>query len=147
MKKFIMSLSLLLTIGLTTMFANTELKVDPRVLSAFQIDFSLANDVKWELKAGRYLARFNLYGQIFIARYSTEAELINTIRNIQYNQLPISILRSLEKKYSNADFINILEESRDNKTNYFIQVVNEKKKILVQSDASGFLWTIKKMNI
>ncbi len=145
MKKAILALSMYLTIGLTTALADKEKKVDPRVLSAFQKDFSLAENVKWEIKDGLSKARFSIFDQSLVAWYNAEAELVTTIRNISYKQLPLSVIKSLEEKYGEADFTNMQEVTKDQETNYFIQVETKVKKLIIKSNFAGNLSVFKKI--
>lgn len=145
MKKAILALSMFLTIGLSAALAYEETKVDPKVLSAFQKDFSLAENVKWEIKTGLSQVRFSIYDQSLIAWYNAEAELISTARNILYKQLPLSVIKSLEEKYSEADFTSMQEITKGNETNYFIQVESKEKKLLLKANSSGSLSVVKKI--
>lgn len=145
MKKAILALSLFLTIGLTAALAYEETKVDPKVLSAFQKDFSFAKNVKWEVKTGISQVRFSIYDQSIIAWYNAEAELVSTARNILYNQLPLSVIKSLEEKYGEADFTSMQEITRGNETNYFIQVETKEKKLLLKAYSSGSLSVVKRI--
>ena len=145
MKKAILALSMFLTIGLTAALAYEETKVDPKVLSAFQKDFSFAENVKWEITTGLSQVRFSIYDQSLIAWYNAEAELISTARNILYKQLPLSVIKSLEEKYSEADFTSMQEITKGNETNYFIQVESKEKKLLLKANSSGSLSVVKKI--
>jgi hypothetical protein len=72
---------------------------------------------------GGNLARvkFSLNDQGVTAWYNSDAELVTTARNILYNQLPISVMRSLDKEYEGADIFGIVEISRNNETYYQIR--------------------------
>lgn len=145
MKKAFLALSIFLTIGFTTALAYNEKKVDPKVLSAFQKEFSLAENVKWEIKDGLSQVRFSLFDQSLVAWYNSEAELLSTVRNISYKQLPLSVIKSLEEKYGEADFTSMLEVTRAHETNYIIQVEAKEKKLLLKSNAEGNLSVVKKI--
>lgn len=145
MKKIILAVSMFLTIGVSATFANDGTKVDPKVLSAFQNDFASAKDAKWEIKTGISQVKFSLYDQYLIAWYNEEAKLISTVRNILYQQLPLSVIKSLEDKYNGADFLSITEVTKENETNYFIQVETKEKKLLLKANSSGNLSVVKKI--
>ena len=125
MKKIFVMLVAFLTIGVVVSVAREESNVDPKILSAFQKEFSFAKDVKWEVKGEFAQVNFSLNDYGFIAWYNSEAKLVGTARNILYMQLPLSVIRSLEKNYANANVSGIVEITRDNET--FYQILAEKK--------------------
>ena len=145
MKKIFVALFAFLTIGIASSFANEEPNVDPRILSAFQKEFSFAKDVKWEMKGDLAQVNFSLNDHGFVAWYNSNAELISTARNILYMQLPLSIIRSLEKNYSDADFSGIIEVTRNNETFYQLQAVKKNKKLLLKASQDGNIIVIKRI--
>jgi hypothetical protein len=144
MKKIIIALSVLLTAGLPAVFAGNETKVDPRVLSAFQKDFSLAKSIFWNADGEFTQVRFLVNEQGFVAWYNTDAELVSTARNILYNQLPLSVIRSLEEKYNSSDLISILEVTHGSETTYLIYAEGKDKKFLLKATPSGEITIVKK---
>ena len=144
MKKIFVALFAFLTIGVA-LFANEDPTIDPRIVSAFQKEFSFAKDARWEMKAGLAQVRFSINDQGFVAWYNANAELVSTARNILYMQLPLSVIRSLEKVYSDASFSNIIEFTRDNETFYQIQAEKKNKKLLLKASPGGTISVIKKI--
>ena len=145
MKKTFVTLFTLLTIGITASIADPGSDVDPKILSAFQKEFSFAKNVKW-LEEGN-LARviFSLNDQGITAWYNSDAELVTTARNILYNQLPISVMRSLDKEYSGADILGITEINRNDETYYQIRADKRGKKLLLKANPSGNIIVLKKI--
>ena len=80
-----------------------------------------------------------------MAWYNSDAELVTTARNILFNQLPISVIRALEKEYSGADFFGITEVSRNNETWYQIRADEKNKKYLLKASPSGNIIVLKKI--
>src|SRR5678815_3395114 len=109
MKKIVVTLLALLTIGITVTLAGPATNVDPKILSAFRKEFSFAKNVKWEEEGNLARVVFLLNDQGITAWYNSDAELVTTARNILYNQLPISVMRSLDKELS---LIHISEPTR-----------------------------------
>jgi len=109
MKKTFSLLFAFLIIGITAVMANERADVDPKILSAFQKEFSFAKNAKWEVKGNLTQVNFLLNDQGVSAWYNSDAELVTTARNILYNQLPISVIRALEKEYVGADFFGITD--------------------------------------
>ena len=145
MKKILVALFAFLTIGTVASFANEEPGVDPRILSAFQKEFSFAKDVKWEMKGDLAQVNFSLNDHGFVAWYNSNAELVTTARNILYMQLPLSVIRSLEKNYSNANFSGIIEVTRNNETFYQLQAEKKNKKLLLKAGPEGNIIVIKRI--
>src|SRR5688572_24838396 len=109
MKKTFLTLFAFLIFALSAVMASERVDVDPKILSVFQKEFSFAKNAKWEIKGHLTRVIFLLNDQVVMAWYNSDAELVTTARNILYNQLPISVIRVLEKEYASADFFGITE--------------------------------------
>jgi hypothetical protein len=145
MKKTFVTLFALLTIGITVSLADPRTNVDPKILSAFEKEFSFAKNVKWEEEGSLARVIFSLNDQGITAWYNSDAELVTTARNILYNQLPISVMRSLDKEYPGADIFGIVEISRNDETWYQIQADKHGKKFLLKANSSGNIIVLKKI--
>ena len=145
MKKTFVTLFALLTIGITVSLAHRITNVDPKILSAFQKEFSFAKNVKWEEEGNLARVIFSLNDQRITAWYNSDAELVTTARNILYNQLPISVMRSMDKEYDGADILGIVEISRNNETWYQIRADKKSKKLLLKASPSGNITVLKKI--
>ena len=145
MKKTFVTLFAFLSIGIVVSLANENHDVDPKILSAFQKEFSFAKDVKWEIKGEFVQVNFSLNDHGFVAWYNSEAELIGTARNILYMQLPLSVIRSLEKDYADANFSGIVEITRNGETFYQVQAERKNKKLLLKASPGGNITVIKKI--
>lgn len=145
MKKIFVALFAFLTIGLATSFANEEHNIDPSILSAFQKEFSFAKDVKWEMKGEFAQVYFSLNDHGFVAWYNSNAELVSTARNILYMQLPLSVIRALEKNYSDAHFSGIIEVTRNNETFYQLYAERKNKEFLLRASPGGNITVIKRI--
>jgi hypothetical protein len=145
MKKIFVTLFAFLTIGVVVSVATEKPDVDPKILSAFQKEFSFAKNVKWEVKGEFAQVNFSLNDYGFVAWYNSEAELVSTARNMLYMQLPLSVIRSLEKNYTDANLSGIVEITRDNETFYQIQVEKKHKKLLLKASPDGNIIVIKRI--
>ena len=145
MKKTFSALLVFLLIGISAAMASERPDVDPKILSAFQKEFSFAKNAKWEVKGSLAQVYFLLNDQGVSAWYNSDAELVTTARNILYNQLPISVIRALEKKHTGADFFAITEVSRNNETYYQIRVEERNKKFLLKVSPAGNISILKKI--
>lgn len=144
MKKTFVALLAFLAVGISASFAG-ELPVDPKILSAFEKEFSFAKNVKWEVKGPFTQVNFSLNEQGIVAWYNEEAELVSTARNLLYNQLPLSVIKSLENDYADASLFGIVEINRDGETFYHIRADKKNKKLLLKATPVGNISVIKKI--
>jgi hypothetical protein len=145
MKKTFLSLLTFFIIGSSALMASERADVDPKILSAFQKEFSFAKNAKWEVKGNLIQVSFLLNDQGVSAWYNSDAQLVITARNILYNQLPISVIRALDKEYAGADFFGITEVNRNNETYYQIRADEKSKKYLLKASPSGNIIVLKKI--
>lgn len=145
MKKTFVTLLALLTIGITVSIADPGNDIDPKILSAFQKEFSFAKNVRWQEEGNLARVIFLLNDQGVTAWYNSDAELVTTARNILYNQLPISVIRSLDKEYADAEIFGITEINRNDEIWYQIQVNKKDKKYLLKARPSGNIIMLKKI--
>ena len=145
MKKTFVTLFLSVTVLVSALAAPIDPEVDPKIVSAFQKEFSFAKDVKWQQKGELFQVNFSLYDHGFIAWYNAEAELISTARNILYMQLPLSVIKTLQQNYDGADFSGIVEITRNDQTSYHINAEIKKKKYLLEANSYGNVIMVKKI--
>ncbi len=145
MKKIVVTLLALLTIGIAASIANEERDVDPKILSAFQKEFSFAQNVKWQIKGKFAQVNFSVNDQAFIAWYNADAELVSTALNILYMQLPLSVIKTLEKDFADASCYGFVEITRDDETLYQIQAERKNRKLLLQVSPGGNVMMVKRV--
>ena len=145
MKKTFVTLFTILTIGIAAALAAGKADVDPKILSAFQKEFSCAKNAKWEEEGNLVRVNFLLNDQGITAWYNSDAELVTTARSIFYNQLPISVIRSLDKEYAGAEIFGITEINRNDETWYQIRANKKDKKYLLKASPSGNIIVLKKI--
>ena len=145
MKKTFVTLLTLLTIGITVTIADPVTPVDPKILSAFQKEFSFAKSVSWQEDGSLTRVNFVMNDQGITAWYNANAELVTTARNILYNQLPISVMRSLDKQYEGAGIFGITEINRNDETYYKLKVEKRGKKYLLKASPSGNIVVLKRI--
>ena len=145
MKKTFVTLFMLLIIGITITIAEPGTPVDPKILSAFQKEFSFAKNVNWQEEGTLTRVSFVMNDQGILAWYNSNAELVTTARNILYNQLPISVMRALEKEYEGAAIFGITEINRNDETYYQLKVEKSGKKFLMRANPSGAIRVLKRI--
>src|SRR5262245_20563094 len=144
MKKVFVALFAFLITGTTSSIASEGPDVDPKIVSAFQKEFSFAKNARWEVRGELSIVNFSLNDQGFVAWYNSDAELVSTARNILYMQLPLSVIRTLEKDYADADLSGIIEFNSENETFYHITAERKNKKLLLRATPSGNITVVKK---
>lgn len=144
MKKIFSALFFLLIANLPV-FANDENKIDPKVIAAFQKEFSFAENAKWEAKGDLSQVNFSMNNQGFVAWYNEDAELLSTARNLLYMQLPLSAIRTLERDYSDADLSGFIEITRNGETYYQLQAERKGKKFILKATPSGNVTVSKRL--
>ena len=145
MKKIILGLSMMMAIGISSAFANEELKVNDKVLSSFGKDFTLAKNVQWREEGGYLKARFTVSDILIEAYYSVDGEFIGSARNLLFEQLPLSVIREFNQKYDEASILSVLEITNIEGTSYRIWLEKDNKKIKLNATSSGEITVVEKV--
>ncbi len=142
MKNILVTIAIVV-VGLSSTFASENPIIDPRIISAFEKDFSFAKNVKWEAKKDLAQVSFLLNDQAVTAWYNSDAVLITLARNLLYRQLPISVIKALDQKYPDAALFGIIEIIHNNEVQYQVTAETKRKTLLLKVTPSGNI-TIKK---
>ena len=145
MKKIIVTFLVFLVFGTTFSFANSDPDVDPMIVKAFQKEFSFAENVKWEKTGELAKVSFSINDQGFYAWYNANAELVTTARNMLYMQLPLSVIKTLNRDYSQAELSGIVEFTKNGETFYHINANRNKKKYLLKATIDGNITQVKRL--
>ena len=138
MKKMMLALGLIVTMGITSAFAGEE-KISAKVLEAFKSEFSTATDVSWVTGSNYYRAAFTNYDSKIFAYYSMDGELLSVSRYISSLQLPLNLLTKLKNDYNNYWISDLFEVSNREGTHYYVTVENADTAIMLKS-ANGSDW-------
>ncbi len=141
MKKMIMMLAI--TISTLTAFAGQEEKVSPKVLEAFQTEFTAAKEVSWTIADNYYKAEFTFNGQHVSAFYNAEGELLGLTRYITSLDLPMNLQASLKKTYSDYWISDLFEVTKSNSTGYYITLENADH-VIVMKATTDDNWSVYK---
>lgn len=140
MKKILLALTMMVTIGMSAAFAG-EGEVSKRVLNAFQSEFNKAQDVSWSTGNNFYKAEFTMNGQRVFAYYSLEGDLLGVARFISPLQLPLRPLTQLKNDYSDYWVSDLFEVNNEDGTQYYVTLEkSDEMKILVSIDGSS--WSV-----
>lgn len=143
MKKFLIAALVLIASG-TAMANNDAKKVNYQILQSFAVNFRGAEQVEWTVKKDLIKASFDWYGEKTEAFYSTEGEFLGLTRRIELQQLPSAIKRSLKMSYSNEQVVESIEFEKDGITKYYITVLSDKGKQILEAELNGTIAVYKK---
>jgi len=135
MKKSILVIVILMTAGLTSVFAEKGKEVNPVVTASFNRDFAGAKAINWEKEKDYDKAVFSMNDQVLFAYYKEDGQLLAVVRNILSSQLPISLMTDLKKSYNGYWISNLFEMDSENKTSYFMTLENADETLILKSDA------------
>jgi hypothetical protein len=124
-------------VGVTTAFASGDPTVGPRVQQSFKNEFPQADYVIWGKDQDYFKATFVLNDYRTEAWFSADGELLGTVRNLLYDQLPLSVMRGIEKNYPSACVIEILEITNSDGTVYKMVATDKKGKIGLSATPDG----------
>jgi hypothetical protein len=141
MKKRILALAVVLSIGISSIYANNEERVNQKAVSSFKNDFAQATDVKWESNKEYAKATFKMNDQVMFAYYSEAGSLMAVTRNILSSQLPINLQSSLKKNYKESWISDLFEIDSNEETSYYVTLENAEYSITLKSAGSQG-WTI-----
>jgi hypothetical protein len=136
MKRLFFSLSLMLTVIAATAAADPD-PVSEEVRTSFKKEFPGAQVLSWSDVGELVKATFLYSGYRSEAYFNEEGELQGSVRNIFYNQVPLAVSKEVDRKFADADVLEVSEITNPNGTSYIIRLESEKKKYKIQVDASG----------
>jgi hypothetical protein len=144
MKKIILGLSMLMAVGISSAFANDEIKVSDKVLSSFGKDFTYAKNIQWREEGGYLKVRFTISDMLTEAYYNEEGEFLGSARNLLFSQLPLSVMHEFNKRFDEASVLSIMEITNDNGTSYRIWLETGDKKIKLNASSNGEISVLEK---
>jgi hypothetical protein len=111
---------------------------DPRAEEAFAKQFAGAQNVKWaKLEDGYLRVTFVLNGIGAETFFNTDGELLGTVRNLFYNQLPLVVMQTVDSKFAGASVIEVKEISNEEGTSYKVVLEEKNKKYSLRLNSFG----------
>ena len=133
MKKGILLIVTVLTVGMTGLMANGREGINEKALSSFQKEFANATNVKWQSGNAFLKVSFTFNDQVLTAFYNVEGERLAITRNIKSNELPMGLLEKLKESYSNCWITELFEFSGKEDAAYYVTMENADYKITLKS--------------
>ena len=132
--------ALLLTIFTSYSFAKPTDEVNASIKTSFQQEFQNANLLSTEVFQSFTKLTFKMNDAVLSAFYTENGELMAVTRNILSTHLPLNLLTSLKKRYSEYWVTDLFEINRDGQSNYYVSVENADTKMTLRS--SGDNWQL-----
>jgi uncharacterized protein YxeA len=144
MKKMMITLAMIVTIGSMSAFAREE-NVSEKVLIAFSNDFNSVKEVEWTAGSNYYRAAFTFNGNHVFAFYNADGDLLGLTRYISSLDLPMYLQSGLKKSYSDYWISDLFEVANNDGTNYYITLENADSKIVLKATGGSDWKTYKKI--
>lgn len=142
MKKIILSVALMVSVGIASVFAETP-EVNSKVLATFKNQFPSASESEWSIGNDYYKVSF-IYNDNYVnAYYSTEGDFLATIRHISSVNLPMMLQTSLKNDYAHFWISDLYELAKYDGSSYYVTIENADQKIVLKS-VNGGSWTVYK---
>src|SRR5215469_3790021 len=110
MKKSILSLACLLMAFIGSARADDHITgVSQKVQRSFNEKFVGAREISWTKEGEFNRASFNFNNQVLYAYFEADGTLVATARNILSDKLPLNLLFSLHREYSDYWISNLVE--------------------------------------
>jgi hypothetical protein len=144
MKKMMMILALVLTVGTTFAFTGED-AVNKQALNSFKTEFAGATDVNWTVGANYFKVAFTMSDQKLFAFYNKEGEFMAVTRYISSFQLPLNLQNGLKKDYSSYWISDLFELAGSDDTSYYVTLETADSRIVLKSN-DGKTWTAYQKN-
>lgn len=137
MKQFFLAITLIATVALSAA-ARPVSTEEPSVEKAFRQLFSGASNVSWSKEEGRLLKASFLWGDHHtIAYFDSNGKLLGSIRGLFFNQLPLTVIRSVNSNFEGHIILEVREISNDEGINYSLVTEHKDKKYRLRLDSLG----------
>ena len=131
MKLLFILLTVASSFSITHSYASET--VSPAVLKSFKESFHQVKNVTWVVNNDVYKAAFDLDGQQLTAFYNADGKLLSISKKSTVQQLPVILQRDLKKLYTDYRVTEVAEITDNSKTDYYVVLENEGKKIILKS--------------
>ena len=140
MKKNLLILSLSLIVISMASFANPTKVEEPKAVLAFNKMFTGATNVKWTNEQDGYSqVAFTWGDHRAIAFFDANAKFAGSIRGIFFKELPLSVIRSVNRQYDEPVVLQVSEIYNEEGVRYSMELEYKHKLYKVKLDALGSL--------
>jgi hypothetical protein len=144
MKKLFVTAVLAVAMGVTSFAA--DIKVNQRVLAAFEKEFTTATNVSWEElnDSEIFHASFVYANEIMEAYYSAEGDLLAAARYISQERMPLLVAKTVRTSFKDYQFKQATEYMSAESTSYIVTLENAKHSLVVRIYNNGNAEVMKK---
>lgn len=146
MKKLFIAALMVIALSANAFADNTN--INTKVLNHFQTQFEGAANVHWKTGESFVKASFTLNDHKMEAFYDVDGELIGTSYTVSKDKLPVRATKTISEKYAAYQVQETIEfdNVRDG-LSYYVSLVSEQAKIVLQVSAQGEVSVFKKTRI
>ncbi len=131
MKKLFIAALLIVSVSASALAQNFT-PVDKKIVENFEESYRGASNVEWTSTENFAKASFFKNAKKVEVFFNLNGEFIAATTETKLENLPASLKRSLEKRYSNYLVVEAFEYKSYNETTYFISVENQKESIVLK---------------
>ena len=115
-------------------------EVSKFIVKQFQKQFNQINDVTWKTTNEFISASFHTDGKKTSVFYNNDGNLIGVSKEVTLTDLPKAAQKTIDEHYSKFNVASVIEFTEANGTfNYYIQLQNERKQIILKADELGYI--------
>lgn len=128
--------ALAVTVLTTSAFASGE-EDKAKAIKSLKKEFSTAKDIQWKLTDDYMKASFKWNDQQLEVFYNYDGEMIAKSRHIDPKILPLDAQQTIERRYAGYKIDETVELSGEVGTSFYVSVVKENKKVILQVSPFG----------
>ena len=116
-----------------------------KVLEEFRKEFPSAGQVSWTEEEEFSRASFILGGKRIVAYFNREGQLEGSVRDLFYDQLPLTVMTAVEKRFQKPEVLYLREINNVEGTHYRIRLDAGGKKLMIRVAPDGNISDIDKV--
>lgn len=122
-----------------------DITVSDKVLKIFNETFPKAEQVKWQEFTDNYVVNFVVTGVRTRISYDKDGNFMSATRYYTEENLPVSILSKVKKKYPDHKVYGVTEiESESGNVEYYIKMQDANNWLTVKTTQNGGIETVEK---
>jgi len=138
MKKIFILLPLMLAATIMGLAAEPGPGSEPTAVQTFSRQFAGAENVRWSKEEdGLQRVSFVWGGHRSEAYFSATGEFLGALRGLFYQQLPLSVIRAVDKRYDHPVVLEARELSNQEGTTYSLLLEYRSKRLRVKLNGDG----------
>src|SRR4051794_11012687 len=148
MKTVIMSVLATIVLGLTTTQAKENFAVHNQLKKSIQREFGRVESVNYYDQGNYTMGLFMDDGHHVAAFFEKESgELLGSARTISTEELPLQVLKTVNKKFPTANFLQSLEITNQEGTFYSMSLENISGYYRINVEPTGYVVNVKSIEI